>query len=769
MGDKVSHKSVRKIIMGQEKKTPSSSAKLLSAMSAGLISGTLIIVIAMSFAALIFSKNLSGYVSNGIGFTLYGAFVMGIVVSFTSSFSGSMACPQDAPAAILAVAAAAVFAQASITADPARAFMTTVAMISTCSVLVGLFFILMGLFKLGNLVRYFPFAVIGGFLAGTGWLLFSGGIDLMAGISLNFKTIDTLLDSSVLIKWIPGLAFAVLLFAVMQRFNNVILLPSMLILAAGVFYALLPITGTSIEKVGKMGLLLGPFPSGGLWKPLSISALANIDFGLVFGQIWNICAVAIVSLVALLLNASGLELIVHRDIDLNRELQSAGVANLIAGLGGSPAGYHTLSISALGYRLGAEGRSAGIVSTALCGVALFFGATLLSFFPKPILGGLIVFLGISLLYEWLYESFFKLPLHDYLLIIIILVVIGKYGFLKGVMAGLVIAVGLFVINFSRINTIRNTFSGTDYQSNVDRNPVERQLLKRKGDQIFILKLQSYIFFGTANNIIDHISQRLSRTDMPEMRYVLLDFLLVTGFDSSSLNRLARMIQLAQRSNFTIVFAHVPPELKQPFENYGINEKIEERVCFVEDLDHGIEWCENQIIDREMNLAQEKDKTVLDMQTETFFQSVYEDLFESLELKEMFDTFLSDMADYLVLQNLPDGEVLINQGDTAQGFFFIELGEVTADVKSKDGKTIRLRTMKEGTIVGDMGMYLQCPAVATVVAKGPCTIYHLTGDNLAKLEKEKPDIASAFHRYMARLLCERLSNTNRTLEIYASRL
>jgi SulP family sulfate permease len=77
-------------------------------LTAGLVAGILGIIVQISYAGLIFSGPLAGDVSSGIGLTLFGAFVMRIVVALGSSFPTAMAHPQDIPAAILALVAAGI-------------------------------------------------------------------------------------------------------------------------------------------------------------------------------------------------------------------------------------------------------------------------------------------------------------------------------------------------------------------------------------------------------------------------------------------------------------------------------------------------------------------------------------------------------------------------------------------------------------------------------------------------------------------------------------
>jgi len=77
--------------------------------------------------------------------------------------------------------------------------------------------------------------------------------------------------------------------------------------------------------------------------------------------------------------------------------------------------------------------------------------------------------------------------------------------------------------------------------------------------------------------------------------------------------------------------------------------------------------------------------------------------------------------------------------------------------------VRLRTMGAGTVVGEMGLYLQQARSASVVADAPTVVHRLTAEALDRMEHSDPAAAAALHRFMAHLLAERLANTNKTLQ------
>ncbi|MFQ5350348.1 MAG: SulP family inorganic anion transporter [Thermoanaerobaculia bacterium] len=718
---------------------------------AGLVVGIVVVIVALSFAALIFSGDLAVFVPNGIGLALYTSVVVGVVVALSSSFPGMVATPQDSPAAITALLAAATAAAMPAVAGSAELFATVVAAIGLTTALTGLFFLLLGYFKLGGLVRFLPYPVIGGFLAGTGWLLLRGSIGVMAGVSPRLGDLGALFADEVLLRWLPGAIFGTALFLVFRRYGRYLILPGMLLGSIALFYLALALTDVSIAEAETRGLLLGPLPSGELWRPLGWGELGQIHWGVLWSQLGNMAVLLLVSVVALLLNASGLELVVQRDIDLDRELRGAGVANVVAGLGGGFVGFQTLSLSLLGHRMASSSRLVGLLTAAVCALTLFLGSSVLSLFPKASLGGLLFFLGLAFLGEWVYDAWFKLPRLDYFVVLVILVVIGTVGFLESVGMGIVIAVVLFAVNYSRIDVVKHSLSGADHTSNVVRPRRQRRLLQEKGDRHFILRLQGFLFFGTANNLLERLRARLDDPDSEPVRYVVLDFRLVSGLDSSAVLSFVKMRQFAEARGFELIFTHLAPEIVQQLERGGFAIAEDDLVRTFPELDRGVEWCEDRLLEGEGIVLEEHPPPLAEQLTVTF-----------PELPEV-----ERLMGYLERLEADTGYYLMRQGEAAEDLFFIESGAVTVQLELADGETLRLMTIGAGTVIGEMELYMDQPRSASVVAERPCVIYRLSSQDLTRMGREASDLAAAFHKLIARLLAERLARSNRTMEALLS--
>jgi SulP family sulfate permease len=718
---------------------------------AGGITGVLGVSVGLSLALLIFSEELSSHASIGIGMALFSGFVINIVVALSSSFQGSVVYPQDTPAAILAVAIAAMMARLSTQATEEELLVTAIATITITTLLMGVCCGVIGVLKLGNFIRFIPYPVVGGFLAGTGWLLFKGSFEMMTEHHhLSFADLPIFFEGNIFFHWLLGATFAVTIFWLANRYHHWLILPGCTVAAIALFYLFLGVTHTSIEEAREKGWLLESLAGGLTWHPLNPAKLMEAHWSSIFKQAGNIASIVLLSTIALLLNASTIELETKKDIDLDRELRSVGLGNLLAGLGGGFIGFHGLHESVLSEEVGINSRWVGLFSAAVYGGLLFFNSSVLAFFPKPILGGLILLLALEFLREWLYDSWFKLPKLDYLTILVILVIIGSVGFLQGVAVGLIVTVISFVINYSRMNVSRHTFSGVSRQSNVDRSPEEMQVLQQQGETICILELQGFIFFGTANNLLKQIQSHLRqhRNNPRPLRFVELDFHRVLGLDSSAVLSFVKLEQIAEKNHLTLIYTALSPEIKNLLQRGGC---LDPSYCQIfPDLDRGLEWCEEQLLQSQLNDRQHAQKF-----TETLIR-LFGDRAQAGQFMAYLQSWLVD-----------EGQIVFKQADPSEGLYFLESGQISVFLTLPNGTTKRLRTFKSGTIIGEMGLYQNTTRSASVIADRSSQLYHLSKEAFAKMEQQDPTLASIFHRYIVCLLSERLKHREKELKVLLS--
>ncbi|WP_430514398.1 SulP family inorganic anion transporter [Pannonibacter phragmitetus] len=215
-------------------------------------------------------------------------------------------------------------------------------------------------------------------------------------------------------------------------------------------------------------------------SPLWIAGQA--DWGAVVQAFPLMLGIAILNIIGLLLNTSGLEAASGREVDANAELRESGFANLLAGCFGGAPGYTGLSLTLLAARMQAATRLTGIAAGVILLISLAFAGTLAAAMPGFLAAGLMMFLGAELIYHWAIAARRKLPQGEWLIVLAILASIAVLGFLYGLMLGLAFSVVMFVYNYARLPVVRMAADGRQLRSGVDRSAEAVRALDREGSR-----------------------------------------------------------------------------------------------------------------------------------------------------------------------------------------------------------------------------------------------------------------------------------------------
>ena len=719
------------------------TARLLPIIVASAVNTSIIVILALSFATLIFSGPLAPHLPNGISVVLLGAVALAVVVALTSSYPGSIAAPQSASAAIAALIAASVSSQLAAP-HLAAGYITVVASMAASGLVVGLSMLALGWFRLGRLIRFIPYPVVGGFLAGTGWVLLHGSFGVMNQTQLNVSNLWALLDAEALLLWLPGLLFGAVLLLLVRRTRNSLTIPVVLVGAPILFYIVLALAGMDAADAARQGLVIGGAVNATPWQPLLPADLEQVDWALIFSHLPAMLTMVVVTVISLLLNATGIELTVERHLDLNRELRACGWGNLATGLLGGIAGFQALTYTTLAHQLGARGRLTGLVTAAGIGLVFLTGSNLVSLIPRFVLGGVLAFLGLQLLVTWLYDTRERITRSEYAVIVLIVLTTAVFGYLPGVAVGLVATIGLFVFDYSRLSVVKHRWSGRDYQSKITRSPQASHLLHANASASEILQLQGFIFFGTANSLVELAQARLADSSQPPLRFLVLDFRLVTKIDSSAVLSFTRLRQTLHGAQATLVLTSVSPQIEHQLD---LTESVNACVVLVfPELDRGVEWCENQIL---AVIQPDLDPTSSDL--------------GELLAQELGGEHIAPLMGYLRRQEVAPGEVIARQGEPGSELFFIESGLLSVQLEVAGQSPIRVRTATAGSVLGEIGAYLNTVRTASIVAEQAAVIYRLSTADMVTMQRENPALAAAFNAYMARVLAERLADTTAALQ------
>ena len=175
---------------------------------------------------------------------------------------------------------------------------------------------------------------------------------------------------------------------------------------------------------------------------------------------------------------------------------------------------------------------------------------------------------------------------------------GLYDFVAGILVGIILACVSFVVQTSRISAIRGKLYGGVANSTVRRHPLQNKFLKDAGNQIHVMKLAGYLFFGTIVGVEKQIRFLLEEEAFRQhpIRYLVLDLWNVDGIDYSAAETFLRINRILNGQGVELVICGMEliGEAGRALQNVGMFSE-DNGVTYFQSLNSALEFCENELL------------------------------------------------------------------------------------------------------------------------------------------------------------------------------
>lgn len=346
---------------------------------------------------------------------LYAAFVIGLVTSILGGRPGMISGATGAIAVVIIALAK--------THGIEYVFATVV--------LAGMIQVVVGLLKLGKLIRLVPHPVMFGFVNGLAIIIFLSQLD-------QFKTV---VNGQA--EWLTGTPLYLMLGLVGLTIAIMIILPRMTkavpasLVAIIVVFAIVMSLGIETKTVGDIASISGGFP------PFHVPAVPfNLNTLIIIFPYAAIMAG--VGLIESLLTLNLLDEITETRGRGNRECVAQGTANIFSGLFFGMGGCAMIGQSLINVSAGARARLSGIVAAIMLLVFIMFGASLIEQVPMAALTGVMIMVAVGT-FEWASVRIFgKVPLSDVLVMVVVAgVTVLLHNLALAVLIGVIISALVF--------------------------------------------------------------------------------------------------------------------------------------------------------------------------------------------------------------------------------------------------------------------------------------------------------------------------------------
>ena len=708
----------------------------------GGAASVLTVTFGLSYSLLIFGGPLSPYLSYGVATTFIASAILAGVIAVGSSLPFAISGPESSTAAMTGILASSMV-ERMLAVDPSAPVLPAVLItLAVTTILTGVVLCCFGMTRMGRAIRYVPYPVVGGFLAATGCLILLGAVRVITGHPLEFTTLSHFGDPLIFKKLAAACAMALVLYMTWHRSRTPFGLPAILVGGIVAAHVVFWLSGLSVADAQAAGWTFEPPPSVTIMLPWSVEGLSRYPWKILAELSGNLIAVIFVTASSALFNTTGVEVATNREANLERELNVTGIANVLSGVLGGYTGCISISRTVLNFNAGGTGPLAGLTVAAISLLMLIFAPTLLGYMPKFVLGGLLIYLGADGLHKWVVQSRRRLSLTDYISLLVIVVIIVEWGFIAGILIGVVIGCATFALSASRIDSIKFSFDGSEYRSSLDRSREQLSVLAAHGGSIQGLNLQSYLFFGSANRLYQHVKTLLARH--PECRFLVFDFKLVTGVDSSAAYSFAQIKRAATERGIRLVLVHLQAATEKGLRS---SEFISRDVSIMPELDHALEWCENEII------AQHEGRGDEEASLRDWFVRILGTEEEAAELIHRCERL-----------EVGAGDVIVRAGDAADSMHFILDGRVGVMIPTGDGDLTRVRSLGRYTTIGEMGLVARTPRNATIQAEVASVLYVLSASQFEAIKTESPVLSQKLLTFFVLVMAERLTFANRLIGV-----
>ncbi|WP_026498822.1 SulP family inorganic anion transporter [Butyrivibrio sp. WCD2001] len=523
-----------------------------------VISGIIVAIIALPLS-------IALALASGVGPEegLYTAIVAGFIISFLGGSRVQIAGPTAAFATIVA---------GIVAKDGMEGLMMA-------TIIAGILLILMGLLKLGSLIKFIPYTITTGFTAGIAVTILIGQIKDFLGLTYpkGTVTIETTEKLEAIVKNIATINYQAVIVGVVclailiiwPRFFEKI--PASLIaVIAGI--VMVKFLGLKVNTIGDLYTIHAGLPK--FHTP-------TISWGLIRGSFSNGFTIAILAAIESLLSAVVADGMIGSHHRSNMELIAQGCGNIGSVLFGGIPATGAIARTAANIKNGGRTPIAGIVHSIVLLLVLVVLMPLAALIPMPTIAAILFQVAYNMC-QW--RPFTHLcktaPKSDIIVLVTTFVLTVVFDLVVAIEVGMVLACLLFMKRMSEESTVRGwTYIDPD-DADVNAEDPDSIDLRVVPKHVRVYEISGPMFFGDADALAEITTKDFTKSLVIRMRSV-------PALDATAMRSLEMLYENCKKKGVRLIFSHVNEQPMRTMEKDGFVERVG-RENFAAHIDEALE-------------------------------------------------------------------------------------------------------------------------------------------------------------------------------------
>lgn len=447
--------------------------------------------------------------------------------------------------------------------------------LTVATLMAGVILILLGVFKLGAVIKFIPYPIIVGFTSGIAVTIFTTQIADVFGLTFGGEKVP----GDFIGKWIMYVQHfdtvnwwntlvsivSIIIIAITPKFSKKIPGSLVAIVLVTVAVYLMKTYGgiTCIDTIGDRFTIHSELPE---------AEVPTLNWEAIKGLFPVAITIAVLGAIESLLSATVADGVINDRHDSNTELIAQGAANIVAPLFGGIPATGAIARTMTNINNGGKTPVAGIIHAVVLLLILLLLMPLAQYIPMACLAGVLVIVSYNMSGWRTFKALLKNPKSDVTVLLITFFLTVIFDLTIAIEVGLVIACVLFmrrVMETTEISVIKDEID-PNKESDVELH--EEHLVIRKGIEVY--EINGPYFFGIATRFEEIMSEL---GDRPKVRVIRMRK--VPFIDSTGIHNLSNLCTMSQRENITIVLSGVNEKVYQVLEKSGFNELLgKENIC-----------------------------------------------------------------------------------------------------------------------------------------------------------------------------------------------
>ena len=458
-------------------------------------------------------------------------------------------------------------------AGPTAAFATVVAgIVATqgmdgliiATILAGIFLIIMGVFKLGSLIKFIPYTITTGFTAGIAVTIFIGQIKDFLGLQYanGVKPIETIEKIEANIEAIGTFSWQALLVGAVSlailiiypKFEKKVPPSLIAVIVGALMVKFIPGLDNGVFTIGELYTIPSGFPS---------FALTNMDFSFakVSAVLPDAFTIAILAAIESLLSCVVADSMVNSRHNSNAELVAQGVGNIASVLFGGIPATGAIARTAANAKNGGRTPIAGMVHAVVLLLVLLFLMPLAGLIPMPTIAAILFMVAYNMSeYKKFIKTVKTAPKSDIVVMVITFGLTVIFDLVVAIEVGMILAAMLFMKRMSEETTVK----GWEYvDSENDADSID---LKAVPKNVRVYEISGPLFFGAADKILDITFKEYTSCLVLRMRAV-------SAIDATAMNSLEQLYSKCKSKGVVLVLSHVNEQPLHAMQKSGFYDKV----------------------------------------------------------------------------------------------------------------------------------------------------------------------------------------------------